>query len=80
LLPIVAIEEAVFRRCPLPGDGKGGEDTVSLGWEVFRESHEKGLVNFRVVGGAGGGLLATWAGGGGGGGDHGIDGRAPERP
>jgi len=54
--------------------------TVSLGCEVFRESHAKGLVNF-LVGGAGSGLLPTGAGGGGGGGGaHGTDGRAPDNP
>jgi len=75
LLPIVAIEEAVFLRS-LFGEGRGGDCTDSL--VVFRDSQEKGLVNFR-----GGGAAAAEcdaAGGACGGGDHGTDGNLPDRP
>lgn len=49
LLPTVAIEDAVFLRS-LFGEGRGGEVTASLGVDVFRESHEKGLVSFLDTG------------------------------
>lgn len=75
LLLIVAIEDAVFLRASLSGDGNG--TTVSFCCEVFRDSQEKGLVNF-LVGGAGAGRV--FEGGGAGGGDQGTDGRAPESP
>jgi hypothetical protein len=53
---MVAIDEAVFLRS-CPGDGNGGDVTDSFCAVVFRESHEKGLVNF-LVGGAGAGRFA----------------------
>lgn len=71
----MAIEDAVFLLASLSGDGKG--TGVSFCCEVFRESQEKGLVNF-LVGGAGAGRL--FDGGGAGGGAHGTDGRAPDSP
>jgi len=79
LLLIVAIEDAVFLRSPVFGDGNGGYVVCSLGAEVFRESHENGLVNFLVGGGAGGGRLVCEVGAVGGG-DQGTDGRTPESP
>jgi hypothetical protein len=78
LLPTVAIDEFVFRRCPL-GDIRGGEVTVSFCCEVLRESQEKGLVSF-LVGGAAAKLLEDCVEGGGGGGAQGIDGSAPDSP
>jgi hypothetical protein len=74
----VAIDEAVFLRPPLPGDGRVGDATESFGVDAFRESHENGLVNFLVGGGAGAGRVDDECDGGGG--DHGTDGRIPEKP
>jgi hypothetical protein len=71
----VAIEEAVFLRS---GEIGGGDITVSFCADVFRESHENGLVNFRDGGGAGAGRFD--AAGTCGGGAHGTDGRTPESP
>ena len=71
----MAIEEAVFLRS---GETGGGEVTASFCVDVFRESHENGLVNFRDDGGAGAGRFdATELCGGG---AHGTDGRTPESP
>jgi len=72
----VARDEDVFRRCDcVPVAGRGGALT-SFAVEVFRDSHENGLVSFlgKVVGS---GILCL---GGTGGGPHGSDGKAPERP
>lgn len=55
-----------------------GDVTDSL-FEVFRESHEKGLVSFRD-GGPGFDSLEDGAGGGAGGACHGTAGRAPDNP
>jgi hypothetical protein len=52
----------------------------SLGADVFLESQENGLVNFRAGAGAGRFEDAAGAGGACGGGDHGTEGRAPESP
>jgi len=86
LLIRVAIELAVF----LLGDAcTGGEVWLSLLLEVLRESHEKGLVSFRVGGcglGSGGGEataandgLGLFAGDSAGG-DQGMEGKALVRP
>lgn len=75
LLPIVAIEDAVFLRSF--GDGRGGDWTLSFDWE-FRDSQANGLVNFLVGGGGAGrvaGATCAW-----GGAAQGTDGRAPDRP
>lgn len=72
----MAIEDAVFLRVSLSGDGNGVG--LSFCCDVFRESQEKGLVNF-LVGGAGVDRVFD-VGGGAGGGDQGTDGRAPESP
>jgi hypothetical protein len=48
LLPRVFIEEFVFRRSVVD---VGCDSTFLL--ELFRDSHEKGLVNLRDTGGAG---------------------------
>lgn len=50
--------------------------TASFCVEVFRESQEKGLVNFREGGGAGRFDAAGTFGGG----AHGTEGRTPESP
>ena len=75
---MVAIEEAVFLRAAFSGEGRGGDTIESLAVEVFRESHENGLVNFLVWGAAGGERIDEGCVCGGG--DHGTDGRTPERP
>jgi hypothetical protein len=77
LLPIVAIDEAVFRLSVF-GEGSGGETTDSLFDVVFLESQENGLVNF-LEGGAGVGIFAV-GGGGGGGKKRSTDGSAPDKP
>lgn len=77
---MVAIDEAVFLRPFVGGEGNGGDLTFSLGAEVFLESHENGLVNFLVIGAGGGGRLAEAGGAGGGGVENGASGRGPERP
>jgi hypothetical protein len=56
------IEAVVFRR-----SAEGGAVASAFLFEVFRESHEKGLVSFRET--AGGGAAFSWVGGGGGGGN-----------
>lgn len=76
LLLIVAIEEAVFLRSSLLGDGNGGGASFE---EVLRESHENGLVSF-LVGGAGAGRDVGFDGGACGGGDHGTVGKEPDSP
>jgi hypothetical protein len=83
LLPIVAIEEAVFLRSILLGDGIGGSvgEVMDSFWDADPlESHENGLVSFLEDGGGGAGRDFVFEGGGGGGGDHGTLGRDPERP
>lgn len=73
------MEEAVFLRS-LFGEGRGGDCTDSL--VVFRDSQEKGLVNFRGGGAAAAECDAECdaAGGACGGGDHGTEGNFPDRP
>lgn len=73
LLPSVAIDAFVFLRSP---DG-GGEGSAFL-LELLRDSHENGLVNLRVTGGAGADFSCA-AGGGGGGGNLTGD-ILPDRP
>lgn len=76
LLPIVAREEDVLRRCECgPAAGRGGALT-SFAAEAFRVSHENGLVSF-LGKAVGSGTLCL---GGAGGGAHGADGKAAERP
>lgn len=74
MVPTVAIEEAVF-LLSLLGEGSG---CGIASFVEFRESQEKGLVNFR--GGAAGAAECDAAGGACGGGDHGTDGSLPDRP
>lgn len=62
---MVAIEDTVFRRSGEGRGGSGGEVTVSFGVLEFRDSHENGLVSFRVGGGGGGGRESLGAAGGG---------------
>ena len=77
LLPIVAREVLVFL---LSAVGSGGDPGCFL-LELFRESHEKGLVSFRVgaAGGGGSEVCFSEAGGGGGGGNWTGD-ILPDRP
>lgn len=82
MLEIVTIDEAVFLRSALSGEGAVGCAGVSFGVsfgadDVFRESHENGLVMLLLMGG---GADETGGGGGGGGAAHGTEGRAPDRP
>lgn len=80
MLVNVAIELAVFRR----GEATVGGELLSLSLDTeFRESHEKGLVSFRLGGGGatGGGATDVTEGwglfaGDSAGGDHGIAGSA----
>jgi hypothetical protein len=83
LLPTVTIEEDVFLRSSLLGGATGGEGEVSFAVDVFRESHEKGLVRLllAVTGkGVGFGLGDACGCGAFGGGPHGTEGRTPDRP
>jgi len=57
--------------------GKGGDVIESFADEVFRDSHEKGLVSF-LLGAAGAGSFEVT--GADGGGDHGTEGSAPDNP
>ena len=78
LLLNVAIDEAVFLlSVEIDVGGKGGEGTESFTTDVFRDSHEKGLVSF-LPGTAGAGSFD--AAGADGGGDHGTEGSAPDSP
>lgn len=61
LLPSVVTDAFVFRLSAVGG----GEDSGFL-LELFRDSHEKGLVSFLDVGGGAGFSCAGGAGGGGG--------------
>jgi hypothetical protein len=62
---MVAIEAFVLL---LSVGGRGGDSAFLL--VLFRESHEKGLVSFRVGAGAGSdAAFSSFAGGGGGGGN-----------
>ena len=72
------IDEAVLRRSIAEAGSCWGE-VFSLLPDVWRESHEKGPVNF-LGGGAGAGMLCLDGGGGGGGGPQGIKGKEPESP
>jgi hypothetical protein len=78
LLLSVAIDEAVFLlSVGIDVEGKGGEVTESFAADVFRDSHENGLVSF-LPGGAGVGSFDV--AGADGGGDHGTEGSAPDNP
>lgn len=80
LLATVAIEDTVFLRSSALLEGGTGEVTGSFGAaDVFRESQEKGLVNFLDGGGAGPPCIIE-AGGACGGGDQGPDGSTPDSP
>jgi hypothetical protein len=72
LLPSVLTEAFVFRRSLT---GAGGDSAFLF--EVFLDSHEKGLVSFRPTGGGGAGF--SCAGGGGGGGNFTGD-ILPDKP
>lgn len=74
LLPKVVIEAFVFLRSETTG---GGEDSGFL-LEVFRDSHEKGLVSFLATAGVGVGFSKV--GGAGGGGGYFTGDTLPDRP
>lgn len=63
----------------LVGEGSGGETTVSLGVEAFRDSQENGLVSLRVLG-AGAGVARFSLTGACGGAAQGTEGRTPDKP
>jgi hypothetical protein len=77
LLLSVAMDALVFLRSVV----ESGGDSGCFCFELFRESHENGLVSFRVGagGGAGNELCFSFSGGGGGGGNLTGD-ILPERP
>ena len=77
LLLMVARDALVFLRSVVDRGGDSG----CFVFELFRESHENGLVSFRVGagGGAGNELCFSFSGGGGGGGNLTGD-ILPERP
>lgn len=70
------MEDAVFRRS---GETGGGDVTDSFCVDVFLESQENGLVNFREGGGPGAGRFVV-AGTCGGGAKLATEGRIPESP
>lgn len=73
----MAIDDAVFRRSIILVIGGNGGELIASFPDVFRDSHEKGLVSF-LLGGAGVGSFEE--AGGGGGADQGTDGSEPESP
>jgi hypothetical protein len=78
LLLSVAIDEVVFRlSVEIDVGGRGGDVTDSFGADVFRDSHENGLVSF-LPGAASAGSFDV--AGPEGGGDHGTEGSAPDNP
>ena len=77
LLPIVAIEAAVFRLDSRALSGRGG-GWLLLGTDVARPSQENGAVTLRVCGGCGDGALGS--GERFGGPPQGTEGRAAESP
>jgi hypothetical protein len=71
------MDEAVFRLSAEFDGGNGGELTESFATDVFRESHEKGLVSFLLGGAELGSFEVDGADGGG---DHGTEGSEPDKP